>query len=819
MLFFWANEFLRPLTHLGVWLFANTENEVLSLDARGERRVDAYGSEGSPFARLQPDLHAGDTTSGLDEDPLRRLRRQQQRTAQTTQQEEGQEPHQMTASVSRNTQRNTHATPSAEDKAAALTVYLSTAALLSLLEYRLESAPLPLAVAAAGPRLRLAGELASVFYFPGAAASVRPVGTSSAASHRYGHNAATGAAAVDTSFHTADALQGSSGGLGWSWSSVAAAAAAASTPQYTRRLRGTSLQSLIPAMRHSAWWYGRPAPDFLCGGRDGWGIGGEEKAEAQGLMCPSPSCPRCLPLSVEVVAPRGAPALVITSSHNGASSAASLPRRAARWLRETAAGLLRGGPATTTPRHPLLTPLDAELQRAVQEFVLLVDQLWCVRRCRLVELAVERYPLPLVEWLLSPDLHPDTGSTNDSSAATSLSWRENPSSSAVSRAESILRVRRAFRHVATLRCRGRVGQASAEAMSAATAVARGAAATTAAASSASSVSPTSALLCLSASGLPFLAFTAVRAHLRVLDLSCTTISSLEGVEAFPLLERVIVTGCAQLTSLSPLGLAPALREIVASQSGIYALEGLAQSRSLVSLSLYGCLNLTDVSACGRVPTLRDLFISESTVEVVEGLHASRSLERLGMRYCDIPSLTALSSVASLRVLHASCSTLASVAALQHCALLEVVEVAACGQLLDLGPLGLAPSLVEVDATGSGVRHVDGLRFSTTLEKLRLAQCGQLEDVGRLGQCVRLRQLSLTGTPVRSLEGLAGAPALAWLDVSFCRQLVNFNVLLRLPELRRVLVAGCTAALRRPEDVRGVVESLCARRKRVEVVER
>lgn len=819
MLFFWNNEFLRPLTQLGLWLFGNNENEVLTLDATGERHVDAYGSEGSPFARLLPDLHSGAATSGPEEDPLHRLYTQRQRGAKGAPLRGG--------SVQQHSGEHTssHGGPAeGRGTAGGWAAYLSTDTLLAILDYRLEASPLPLAVAAAGPRLRLAGEMTSVLYFPGAASSVRGVVTSpSPPSMRATHGPSS--ASADAAWHTTETSATShSSFLGCriplscmyptEWSP---------TPRYTRRLRGTSLLSLTASMRRSAWWYARATPALLHGEHDGDPHSDEEEAEGQF----SSSRPLCLPLCVEVVAPRGVAASTAANTRRAsASSSGSFTHPLVGWVLRPASalGLLRGGSGAQSahgaPFH--LPPLDEELQSAVHNFVVLLDQLWCVRRCPLIELSMECYPTALTEWILSPDLHPDSTAR---AVAPSASAGDSPTSSpsASGRADALVRVRRAFGHVEALRCRGRVGHASAEAMSAATAVARGAATAVSHyaggsfAALAVSLSATAGAY-HGAGGLPFLSFTAVRARLRVLDLSGTTLTSLDGIEFFPLLERVTLTGCARLNSLSPLGMAPSLCEIVASQSGIYELEGLAHSRSLVSLSLYGCLNLTDVSACGRVPTLRDLFISESTVEVVEGLRDSRSLVRLGMRYCDLPSLTALTAVATLRILHAASSSLASVAALQFCPSLEVVEVAACGQLLDLGSLGLAPSLVEVDATGSGVRHVDGLCRSTSLEKLRLAHCSHLEEVGRLGLCVRLRHLSLTGTAVRSLEGLAGAPALSWLDVSFCRQLGSLSVLLHLPELRRVLVRGCTAALRHPEEVRVVVESLGARRKKVEVVE-
>ncbi|KAG5471485.1 hypothetical protein LSCM1_01577 [Leishmania martiniquensis] len=261
-----------------------------------------------------------------------------------------------------------------------------------------------------------------------------------------------------------------------------------------------------------------------------------------------------------------------------------------------------------------------------------------------------------------------------------------------------------------------------------------------------------------AGAAPSLCLTALRPHLRVLHLfNTTSLTSLAGIGGLVVLEKGVLTRCSRLYSLSPLGMAPSLRDIAASQSGVFELTGLALSRTLVSLCLYGCLNLTDVSVCGGIPTLRDMLISESTVEVLDGLRESRSRSRLGMRYFDVPLLAALSPVPSLTILHASSFTRTSVAALQHCTALEAVEVSACAQLFDLRPLGLAPSSREIVATGSSVRRISGVSRSCSLERLLLGQCLRLHDIGPLGECASPRELHLSGAPVQLLQVLANPP--------------------------------------------------------------
>lgn len=798
MLVFWNNGFLRQLILLGVWLFGNNENEILALDQTGERHVDLYGSDGSPFARLVPDLHGGE---------LEGPREWHDRA--TTAGRASEEGHAGRAGDRSDTAegRDSSTRPASHHLSAPLTLLT----LQKVLAYTREGAPLPLAVAAAGPRLRLAGEHVAVFFFPGAAASLRcdAAGDVGGAAPARAPRAAT----LDspTLLHG-----GTSAGV------------------YCRVVRGPSLSGVTAAMQRAAWWYGRPCPSVFAGGAalaplhlpgselaeahgdvegegDGEAMRGGEAASLTALL-PASSALRgtCLPLCVEVIAPRVVQPFAASSSpaqlRGGARRGAPVGRvlsvaqsLVARVVHRLASGASAAGAATP------LDPADAELRAAAAQFVSLIDLLWRRRRCALVELAVERYPVAMTEWMLSPELH---ASANGGGVAA---------------VHEVQRTRRAFGHVRVLRCRGRVSPAAVVTVAAPNAAAAGGAAASSSFGAGGALASSSAAAVVAAvpgrglhpaslAAAPgvvlSVSLTAVRSHVRLLDLAnTTTLSSLDGIGGCTALEKIVLTRCTQLRSLSPLGAAPALRDVVASQSGIFDITGLAQSRTLVSLSLYGCLHLTDVSACGAIPTLRDMFISESTVEMLDGLRDSRSLARLGMRYCDIPLLAALSPVASLTVLHAASSGLTSVDALQHCAALEVVEVSACAQLADLGPLGLAPSVREIDATGSGVRHVAGLSRSSSLEKLLLSHCVHLDDVGPLRQCRRLRVLHLSGIPVRHLEGLAESPLLEHLDISFCRQLVSYAVLPRLPRLRHVSMAGCTAAQRRAEEVAAVVAAL------------
>lgn len=276
-----------------------------------------------------------------------------------------------------------------------------------------------------------------------------------------------------------------------------------------------------------------------------------------------------------------------------------------------------------------------------------------------------------------------------------------------------------------------------------------------------------------------------------LDLAYSGVSDLSGLtrHGTPHLARVSVKGCKGLRSLSPLGELPALREVVASQSAVASVNGLACSRSLVSVSFYGCLGLDDLSPLGAVPTLQELYASESNVTSIHGLGHSRSLSHLGLRYCDLASLEALAGIPTLRVLNVSCTPIASVQCLSRAPALTHIDLTSCAQLRDVGPLGSVATLTEILASGSGVASVLGLGQAAGLRLLLLNNCAELRALPGLGAARHLTWLELNSSGVADIAGLASSPSLAVLDVGFCKRLEDLSVLMELPALRQVKVAG------------------------------
>ncbi|KAG5496006.1 hypothetical protein JIQ42_02891 [Leishmania sp. Namibia] len=663
MLVFGSDGFLRPLLVLGVWLFGSTEDEILTVGRRGAQDADTYNSSGSPFARLTPDWGGGGTV--------------------------GREIWAGKAAKSARTRgERSYRSPSAPEKLpeggegsgeggrqggaeVTTTRHLDLSALHEILSYRIEGSPLPLALAAAGPRARLAGEKLAVFFFPGAATSLRCDAAKGFSTTRAAKLHRT--VAVSSS-HESPAFPY----LSNPFSGVAASVVDDSHLHYCRVVRGTSLEGISAAMRKAAWWYGRPtasspadrgleassclpgegvheeANSVVTGARMDTDATGSSILDGLPSTADYRSC--CVPLCVEVIAARlNLPSAAARKGRANGSALVRLWRRVQTLVRAVLRLPRCGGGAATSELVPV-HPAEVQLQRATAEFVAMMDQLWRLRRCALVELLIEGCPVGVTEWILSPERR---------SPAAALHAAESPEYATQSNGAEAARLLRAFQHMRVLRCCGSVSRGSMVKGDAGAAAGCGASSGALWATSgplrhghhpSSPAAAVGAVLSLS--------LTAVRPHLRLLDLfNNTTLSSLDGIEGLVALEKIVLTRCSQLYNLSPLGLAPSLRDIVASQSGIFELTGLALSRTLVSLSLYGCLNLTDVSACGSIPTLRDMFISESTVRVLDGLRESRSLARLGMRYCDVRLLTALSPVSSLTILHASSSTLTSVVAL------------------------------------------------------------------------------------------------------------------------------------------------------------
>lgn len=250
------------------------------------------------------------------------------------------------------------------------TKYSAMSTLQEILSYRVEGSPLPLIVAAAGPRARLAGEQVAVLLLPGAATSLH--GDAATGLRTTPATQLRRTVAPSTS-HKTPAFTCSSDPL----SGLAASVVDDSHLHYCRVVRGSSLEGVTAAMCEAARWYGRPATStpadpaleasyHLANEDDGEEAGsavssGRVKNGHIDVFVPSglPSAANyqslCVPLCLEVVAPR----LILpaaTARHTCADGAAVV--RLWRKAQLSVGGVLRvgrnnGGAATSRYRRIL----------------------------------------------------------------------------------------------------------------------------------------------------------------------------------------------------------------------------------------------------------------------------------------------------------------------------------------------------------------------------------------------------------------------------------------------------------------------------------
>lgn len=239
----WCNGFLRRLILLRLWLFRNNEDEVLNLDDRGERRVDVYGSDGSPFARLVQGLRGGDTMGpGIWASE-----------ATTSARIRGEQGHSAPGTTGKASEANDGSDGGDHQEAAEVmtTTYLVMSTLQETLSHRLQESPHPLAVAAADPRARLAGDQAAVLLFSGVATSLHC-------------DAATGLrTASATQLRRTVAASKSHKTPAFTCHSNPHSGLAASVVDDNRLhcccvVRGSLLEGITAVMCKAAWWYGRP---------------------------------------------------------------------------------------------------------------------------------------------------------------------------------------------------------------------------------------------------------------------------------------------------------------------------------------------------------------------------------------------------------------------------------------------------------------------------------------------------------------------------------------------------------------------------------
>jgi Leucine-rich repeat (LRR) protein len=261
------------------------------------------------------------------------------------------------------------------------------------------------------------------------------------------------------------------------------------------------------------------------------------------------------------------------------------------------------------------------------------------------------------------------------------------------------------------------------------------------------------------------------------DIAAESFTRLQGMLRG--VEKLDLSRCPKLTSVSYLAACTSLQDLNLSYSGVADLRGLDWLPALETLDLRGttprnparlalCGALTSLSADKHCAVPMEVLAYCATHIVLTGVDAESSgtLERVDecivLRELDLKmsgtkdeDVARLATIATLEVLRLD-NTL--------------VE--------DVSALRIAPKLKELHLNETAVTSVEDLELIVTLEKLTLAGCVGITSVANLTSCPALRELDLDATHVTDagIEGLEHIPTLTTLRLVTCASIATVSCL-------------------------------------------
>jgi Leucine-rich repeat (LRR) protein len=283
--------------------------------------------------------------------------------------------------------------------------------------------------------------------------------------------------------------------------------------------------------------------------------------------------------------------------------------------------------------------------------------------------------------------------------------------------------------------------------------------------------------------------------LRELGLRCTLVTNESFAGLGPLLARLHkldLSGCKQLKAISNLAPATSLRELNLACSGVADLRGLEKLVALETLDATGvfttvlsilrqCPRLVTLSAQGDITALERIIHAAAPSLVDCRLHIDRPVSDLDSRSLsclhrstvlkfsglDNASLQGLEEIPSLERLDLENTRVDDVRSLAGCRALRVLKLTS-SDVTDTGIIGLEriATLEVLDLEYSEITSVTSLRHCTALRELSLTGTS-VTDAGIAGlECiVTLTKLCLGGTQITSVSSLRHSPSLRELNIS------------------------------------------------------
>lgn len=235
-----------------------------------------------------------------------------------------------------------------------------------------------------------------------------------------------------------------------------------------------------------------------------------------------------------------------------------------------------------------------------------------------------------------------------------------------------------------------------------------------------------------------------------------TNESINSILKLPLLEKLELSNCEQITDISSLQQLPRLKEIYLLHCKITDFTFLQNMQSLTGLGLDLPKHITNINYLENLEKLEKL-----------GLSGDQNIS-------DFRPLLKLKSLKSLHLL--DCNHLNDLSVLQNLQGLKQLTIFEGKNISHFEPLQQLQSLKSLSLWSSHVRDLSFLQ-GLKLEELHFIQCNQIEDLKFLECLKELKVLDLTGCPkITDLRPLQQLEQLEFLNLSLCDLITDISCL-------------------------------------------
>ena len=215
------------------------------------------------------------------------------------------------------------------------------------------------------------------------------------------------------------------------------------------------------------------------------------------------------------------------------------------------------------------------------------------------------------------------------------------------------------------------------------------------------------------------------------------------------------------------------------------LAGLEFALNLVTLALAGN-DIPDVSPLAGLTSLRDLDMSDNKLTDISPLASVTSLQGLDLSSNGITDVSALAGLTSLTRLDLAYNELSDVSPLSGLASLSYLALSH-NELSDISPLSELASLTQLRLWNNDLTDVSPLSGLASLSHLNLAS-NELSDISPLSELTSLTQLWLPENELTDVSPLSGLTSLRELSLS-ANRLTDISPLSSLPSLQDLYLSA------------------------------